>query len=76
MGIEFNAKVKNGEIAIPKEFIKRLGRCKRVHVVIDRDKSRRKKGKVDILERLMAHPVLIEGFRPLKREDIYDRTRK
>ncbi len=67
--IEFQAKVKDGIIKIPRKYLKQLGQRVRVILLVEETHSIAD----DFIEQLLAHPVRIKGFRPLAREEIYAR---
>lgn len=66
--VEFDAKVENGIIEIPDEFQKELNGD--VHVVVSVRKERQGKS---YLREIIENPIDIPGFRPLTRDEIYDR---
>jgi len=66
--IEFQARVKNGNIEIPDEFKDKLTGPVRV-IVLAEDKP----AKADLIDRLLASPLRLEDFEPLTREEVYER---
>ena len=67
--IQFKTKVKNGVIEIPAKYKGKVKDNVRVIVITDE----KKKGKSDIIDELMAHPLKIKGFKPLTREEAHAR---
>ncbi len=65
--IEFQAKVKDGKIEIPRQYRGKIARQVRVIVLIE-EKSKRES---DFIDHLLRHPVQVKGFHPLSREEIY-----
>ncbi len=66
--IEFRATVKNGVIKIPRKYLRNL--TTRVRVILFAEQSKSTKNFID---QLLEHPVRVQGFRPLTREEIYAR---
>ncbi len=67
--IEFHARVKDGSIKIPRKYWRDL--TTRVHVILLAEKSTQPTG--DLVDELLAHPIQIQGFRPLTREQSHAR---
>ncbi len=67
--IEFRTKIKDGVIEIPQEYRKKINNNVKVIVLAEK----KKKKASDIIGELLASPLKIRGFTPLKREEIYDR---
>ena len=67
--IEFQAKIKNGVIEIPAEYWQQLDREKRVKVILLADGSQRDR-QPDLIDRLLASPLKVDGFTPLQWEEI------
>ncbi len=67
--IEFQAIVKNGVIEIPREYLKNL--TNRVRVILLAEQS--PKPSVNFIDQLLAHPVRLQGFQPLTREQVHAR---
>ena len=59
--IEFQATIKNGVIEIPHQYRKHLS--KRVRVILLVEEA--PKATENFIDRLLAHPVKVAGFRPL-----------
>lgn len=66
--IEFQTTIKNGIIEIPRRYLKNLSNRVRVILLIEETPN---KTSVNFIDQLLAHPVRVEGFRPLTREEIY-----
>jgi hypothetical protein len=67
--IEFQATVKDGNIKVPRKYRRSL--TARVHVILLAEKSR--KSTTNLIDQLLAHPVQVQGFRPMTRDEIYAR---
>ena len=67
--IEFQAIVKNGVIEIPGEYLKNL--ADHVRVIILAEQS--PKAIVNLIDQLLAHPVQLQDFQPLTREQAHAR---
>ena len=67
--IEFQATVKDGSIKIPRKYLRDL--TTRVRVILLAGEAR--KSTANLVDQLLAHPVRVQGFRPLTREQIYFR---
>ncbi len=63
--IEFRATVKNGVIKIPRKYLRNL--TTRVRVILFAEQS---KATINFIDHLLEHPLQIQGFRPLTREEI------
>ena len=66
--IEFQTKVKDGNITIPRQYRNKIKGNVRVILLSEESAE-----KFDMIEHLLANPLNVEGFEPLKREEIYDR---
>lgn len=66
--IEFQTQVKNGSIEIPEELKGKLIGLIRV-IVLREEKAER----TSIIEQLWANPIKVENFKPLTRDEIYER---
>jgi hypothetical protein len=68
--IEFKTRIKNGVIEIPEKFRRNLKDNVKVILLTEymSDTSS------DIIEELLESPLKITGFKPYKREEIYDRS--
>lgn len=67
--VEFRAKVKNGSIEIPEEYRARFKERVRVILLAEEESTA-----ANFIDELLQHPVRIPGFKPLTRDEIYDRT--
>ena len=67
--VEFQAKVRNGSIEIPKEYRTRFKERVRVILLAEEEGTA-----ATFIDHLLEHPVHIPGFKPLTREEIYERT--
>ncbi len=67
--IEFQATVKDGIIKVPRKYLRDLST--RVRVILLAEES--PKSTVNFIDHLLAHPVRVQDFSPLKREQIYAR---
>lgn len=65
--IEFQTTVKNGIIEIPREHRERIAGRVRVILLGEEPPER----KPDFIDHLLAHPIPMQGFRPLTREATY-----
>jgi hypothetical protein len=73
--VEFRAKVKNGIIELPKKFKDSFTDSVKVIILKEEGAAHEagKKAGPDMIERLLASPLEIKGFHPLKRDEIYAR---
>jgi hypothetical protein len=67
--VEFQAKVKNGSIEIPEEYRTRFKEHVRVILLAEEGGTA-----VDFIDHLLQQPIHVAGFKPLSREEIYERT--
>ena len=67
--VEFQAKVKNGSIEIPEEYRTRFKERVRVILLAEEGNT-----SVDFIDHLLQQPRHVAGFRPLSREELYERT--
>jgi len=67
--IEFQTIIKNGVIEIPHQYLRNLSNRVRVILLVEQTP----KTTVNFIDQLLAHPVRVQGFRPLTREEIYAR---
>jgi hypothetical protein len=68
--VEFRTKVKDGMIEIPEKYRKKLKYSVKV-ILLSEDID---EATSDMIESLLEYPIKMSDFRPLKREEIYDRT--
>lgn len=66
--IEFQAIIKNGVIEIPQHYLKHLSNRVRVILLVEQTP---KAHAPNLIDQLLAHPVRVQGFQPLTREEIY-----
>ena len=66
--IEFKTKIKDGIIQIPKKYTRKVGNTVKVIILSDQVAKHS-----DIVEKLLEHPVKVPDFKPLSRDDIYER---
>ena len=66
--IEFKTKIKNGTIRIPKKYKQRTRN--NVKVIIISEQGTRQS---DIIDKLLANPIISKDFSPFLREEIYER---
>jgi hypothetical protein len=66
---EFKAKPENGRIEIPAEYKDKIVGTVRVIVLSQEQRV----GAADLIDRLLEHPLEIENFAPLTREEVYER---
>lgn len=67
--VEFQAKVKNGSIEIPKEYRARFKERVRVILLAEEEGTA-----ATFIDDLLEHPVRLPGFKPLTRDEIYECT--
>jgi hypothetical protein len=65
--IEFQTKVKDGSIPIPEEHRDKFTGNVRVILLTEESAN-----SFDMIEHLMANPLNAEGFKPFRREEIYE----
>jgi hypothetical protein len=66
--VEFQARVKNGVIQVPEKFRSEIRGQVRVIVLAEE-----KPEPYDIITELMNNPLQVPDFKPLTREEIYER---
>lgn len=67
--VEFQAKIRNGTIEIPKEYRTRFKERVRVILLAEEESTA-----TNFIDHLLQHPIHIAGFEPLTRDEIYERT--
>jgi hypothetical protein len=67
--VEFQAKVKNGSIEIPKEYRTRFKERVRVILLTEEEGTA-----ANFIDQLLQHPLHRPGFKPFTRDEIYERT--
>lgn len=66
--IEFQTRIEHGTIEIPEEYRHRVKGYARIIILIDEDEDEE-----DMVEFLLDHPYHSDSFKPLKRDEIYER---
>ena len=66
--VEFDAKIKNGKIEIPPNYQNKLGENVKVILLAEE-----KEDSIDMIDYLTKHPINVNNFKPLSRDEIYDR---
>jgi hypothetical protein len=66
--VEFQAKVKNGFIEIPPQYRDSLKQTVRVIVLAEASEKT-----PNLIDQLLEHPLRIQGFKPLTRDELYAR---
>lgn len=66
---EFQANPQNGSIEIPAEYKDKI--VGTVHVIVLSQEKSISTG--DMVDRLLEHPLEIENFAPLMRDEVYER---
>lgn len=67
--IEFKANIQNGIIQIPDEYKQEFEQQENVKVIVTKQEKLPTK---DLIEELLTYPIVVNEFRPFKREEIYD----
>jgi hypothetical protein len=67
--VEFQTKVKNGIIEIPEVYRDRFKERVRVILLAEEESTT-----LNLIDQLLQHPVKVAGFKPLTREQIYERN--
>ena len=67
--VEFQTKVKNGTIEIPEVYRGRFKERVRVILLAEEESTT-----LNLIDQLLQHPVKVAGFKPLTREEIYERS--
>jgi hypothetical protein len=70
MTVEFRTDIRDGRIKLPDEVKQQFDRTKSVKVTISDDVETAQR---DIIAELLQKPLIIEGFKPMTRDEIYDR---
>ncbi len=71
--IEFQAKIKNGVIEIPNQYQQEIEAMEVVEVIVK--KAERQPKKISgFLKELTENPIIVEDFKSLTRDEIYDRN--
>lgn len=69
--IEFQTRIDNGSILIPEQFRERIKGIARITVEIEEDAPGKEE---DFIQYLMRNPLEIPDFKPMTRDEIYDRN--
>lgn len=67
--IEFRTKIRNGMIEIPKKHRNKIKENVRVIIISEENNA-----EVDFIERLFNDPIKLKEFKPLSRDEIYERN--
>ena len=67
--VEFQAKVQNGTIEIPEVYRDRFKERVRVILLAEEEGEL-----VNLIDQLLQRPVKVAGFKPLTREEMYERS--
>ena len=65
---EFKTKIKNGIIQIPQKYTQKIGKTVKVIIFSDH-----KPKHYDIVDELLKHSIKVVNFKPLSRDEIYER---
>lgn len=71
--IEFKTKIKGGTITIPENLKDEFEGLENVKVILVKADEKNGSGQKDMIQELLDHPLEIENFAPLSREELYDR---
>jgi hypothetical protein len=66
--VEFQTKVKNGTIEIPEVYRDRFKERVRVILLAEEEGTT-----LNLIDQLLQRPVKVAGFKPLSREEMYER---
>ena len=67
--VEFQAKVKDGAIEIPEEYKSLFKERVRVILLAEEENFT-----ADFIDQLLRNPLRLAGFKPLTRDEIYERN--
>jgi hypothetical protein len=72
---EFSSVIDNGIIRVPEEYAERLSSPVKIIILANEDSEKAKKKAVPVRKSIewLKEPWKIDGFKPLTREEIYDR---
>lgn len=68
--VEFQASIQNGFIEIPDEYKLQFAAQKSIKVILL--KPEEDAPIQNIIEQLLEHPIQVDDFHPLKRDEIYE----
>lgn len=71
--IEFQATIKNGVIKIPDQYQQEVEAMEVVEVFVKKAEKQKKKVS-GFLKELIENPIEVKDFKPLTRDQIYDRN--
>ena len=71
--IKFQATVKNGLIEIPDQYQQEVEAMEVIEVVVKKAEKQNKKIS-GFLKELIENPIEVKDFKPLTRDEIYDRS--
>jgi hypothetical protein len=71
--VEFQVTVKNGVIEIPDHYQQEVEAMEVVEVIVKKAEKRTKKIS-GFLKELIENPIEVKDFKPLTRDEIYDRN--
>lgn len=72
--VEFDAKIENGQIHVPEQFTKKFRNGVRVILLSVDSTANSEEPQSSLIEHLLANPVNIPKFQPLKSNEIYARS--
>jgi hypothetical protein len=67
--VEFQAQIKNGTIEIPEVYRSQLKERVRVILLAEEESTTE-----NLIDQLLQHPIKLAEFKPLAREEIYERS--
>lgn len=67
--VEFQAQIKNGTIEIPEAYRSHFKERVRVILLAEEESPT-----MTLIDQLLQHPVKVPGFKPLTREEMYERS--
>jgi hypothetical protein len=68
--IEFSTRIKNGVIEIPERYRRKIQSSTVKVILLKEDVT---EAASDMIDRLLKSPLKVSDFKPLTREEIYDR---
>lgn len=67
--VEFQAQIKNGTIEFPEVYRSHFKERVRVILLAEEESPT-----MTLIDQLLQHPLKVSGFKPLTREEIYERS--
>jgi hypothetical protein len=67
--VEFQAQIKNGTIEIPEAYRSHFKERVRVILLAEEESPT-----ITLIDQLLQHPLKVPGFKPLTREEMYERS--